>query len=85
MTEGYVNHDPATGRGHTREDVRAAAASLHEDLADLAATIDRIVADGDLVAVQGTITGTATSGERSEIRVSEFFRLENGRIAERWA
>ena len=83
MSEDYVNHDPPAGRGHTREDVRAAAACFHDRLADLSARLDRIAAEGDLVAVQGTINGVAPSGERTRIRMSEFFRLENGRIAER--
>lgn len=85
MSEDYVNHDPPAGRGNTREDVRATAASFHDRLVGLTASIHRIAAEGDLVAVQGTINGTAPSGERTQIRMSEFFRLENGRIAERWS
>lgn len=85
MSEDYVNHDPPHGRGHTREDVRATVASFHDGLAGLTARIDRIAAEGDLVAVQGTINGVAPSGERTRIAMSEFFRLENGRIAERWS
>ncbi len=47
-------------------------------------TIDRIIAEDDLVALQGTISGVTLSGEHTRIRLAEFFRVHNGRIAERW-
>lgn len=84
MTEDYVNHDPPSGHGSTRDDLVATAASLRERLEDLTARIDRIIAEDDLVAVQGIITATTSTGELTEIPMSEFFRLKDGRIAERW-
>jgi predicted SnoaL-like aldol condensation-catalyzing enzyme len=64
MSEDYVNHDPPPGRGPP-EDVRATVASFHDRLVGLNARIDRIAAEGDLMAVQGTINGAAPSGERT--------------------
>jgi predicted SnoaL-like aldol condensation-catalyzing enzyme len=84
MTKGYLNHDPPPGTGHTRGDVKAAAAGLRQRLAGFAARIERIAAEGGLVAVRGTLTGTDASGARTELRLSWFFRCRDGRIAERW-
>lgn len=84
MPGGYVNHDPPAGRGRTREDVTVTAARFHQQLGDFAATIDRIIAQGDLVAVHGTISWVTQSGEHTQIRLAEFFRVDNGRGAERW-
>jgi len=85
MSEDHVNHDPVPGRGPTREHVPETAASLHDQLVEISAQIDRIACEGDLVAVQGSIIGVSYTGERTQIKMSEFFRLENGRIAERWS
>ena len=84
MTEDYMNHDPPPGTGHTRGDVKAVAAGIRQRLADFAARIERMAAEGDLVAVQGTLTGTDASGARTELRLCEFFRCQDGRSAERW-
>jgi predicted SnoaL-like aldol condensation-catalyzing enzyme len=43
-----------------------------------------VAADGDLVAVQGTLSGGDGSGTVTELRMSEFFRCRAGRISERW-
>ena len=81
MTPNYVNHDPPPGAGHTREDVKGIAAGFRRRIPGFQARVERIVAEGDLVAVQGTAAG---SGGTPEIKLGEFFRIEDGRIAERW-
>ncbi|MBV8944443.1 MAG: nuclear transport factor 2 family protein [Solirubrobacterales bacterium] len=81
MTDDYVNHDPPPGAGHTREDVKVIATGFRERIPGFRARVDRIVAEGDFVAVQGTASGSAAS---PEIKLGEFFRIERGRIAERW-
>ena len=81
LTEDYVNHDPPPGAGRTRADVKGIAGGFRERIPGFRAQIDRIAAEGDLVAVQGVISGSAGA---PEIKLGEFFRIENGRIAERW-
>jgi predicted SnoaL-like aldol condensation-catalyzing enzyme len=81
MTDDYVNHDPPPGAGHTREDVKGIAAAFRKRIPGFRAQVDRIVAEDDLVAVQGSASG---SDGAAPIKLGEFFRIENGRIAERW-
>jgi predicted SnoaL-like aldol condensation-catalyzing enzyme len=81
MSEDYVNHDPPPGSGHTREDVKAIAAGFRERIPGFQARIERIVAEGDMIAVQGIASG---SDGTPQIKLGEFFRIEDERIAERW-
>jgi predicted SnoaL-like aldol condensation-catalyzing enzyme len=81
MSDDYVNHDPPPGAGHTREDVKGIAAAFRQRIPGFRARVERIIAEDDLVAVQGLISG---SDESAKIKLGEFFRIEQGRIAERW-
>ena len=81
LTGDYVNHDPPSGAGHTREDIKAIVTSFRNRIPGLRATVQRIIAEGDMVAVQGTVSG---AGGAPQIKLGEFFRIEDGRIAERW-
>jgi predicted SnoaL-like aldol condensation-catalyzing enzyme len=81
MTDDYINHDPPPGAGHTREDVKGIAASFRQRIPGFRAQVERIIAEDDLVAVQGIASG---SDGATMIKLSEFFRIEQGRIAERW-
>ena len=59
---------------------------------DFHGTIDIEVADNNWVAATGTITGThrgdwfniPPTGRRVEMRYSDFWRIESGRLAENW-
>lgn len=61
--------------------------------ADVAITIDDVVAAADEVAVRGTVTGThreslvdvAPTGRTFEISYAWFCTIENGQIAEIWS
>ena len=81
MSEDYVNHDPPPGAGHSREDVQGIAARFQERIPNFRAQVERIIAEDDLVAVQGIASG---SDGTAKLKLSEFFRIENGQIAERW-
>jgi predicted SnoaL-like aldol condensation-catalyzing enzyme len=77
--ESYVQHNPTAGNG--REDAIAlieglvAAPGFH-------ASVKRIVADGDLVAVHMHVR--FSEAENSGMAVMDMFRLENGKIVEHW-
>lgn len=59
---------------------------------DIDITIENVVAAEEMVAIQGTVTGThreslvdlAPTGRSFEIAVAWFCRIEDGRIAEMW-
>lgn len=80
LSEDYVNRDPLPGMGVAREDLKAIAAQLRAGAPRFVARIERIVAEGDLVAVQATLGGA----DGTRVKLGEFFRVEAGRIAERW-
>lgn len=59
---------------------------------DLTATLEEVVAEGDMVAYRATITAThegefmgmPPTGEKVNVDGEGFFRIEEGKIAEAW-
>ena len=72
---------------------QASGRALRAAFPDLAVRVDRIIAEGDLVAVHWSSTGTNSvalgmfpgNGRRVTIDGMSFFRFENGRIVEEWS
>lgn len=90
----YVDHDPS------RPDlppgpagVKQAWAAMRAAFPDLQATIAETVAEGDKVAVRGTIRGThegelmgiPPTGKRVTVTLIDVNRIAGGRLVERWA
>ncbi len=79
-------------RTFTHADGMAEAKGWREAFPDLKITVDKQVAEGDLVAVHWTARGTNTgagngipaTGRAVEITGTTLFRLADGRIAEEW-
>ena len=93
--ETFTDHPPTrffdvgrTGPASLQE----AARHFHEAFSDFHDTMTMCLAEGDMVAYLGTISGThdgelfgfPASGHHMEVRGINFFRLENGMIMERW-
>lgn len=72
---GYVQHNPDIPQG--RDALRAIVAKLSSDVFYEPGLI---VAEGDLVAIHGRITGWALLPQV----VVDIFRIEDGRLAEHW-
>src|SRR5262249_38910152 len=91
--EQVVDHDPLPGAPPGIEGVRYSIEGLLQGFPDLHVTIEDVSADRDLVAVHNTWRGTQSGrllGMLSTGRTVTFagvviWRLENGRITERWA
>jgi 8-O-methyltransferase len=74
------------------EVLRSTWRSLHASFDDLKFELDDIIADGDVVAVRGTTTGTHTgvfrgkpaTGRAIAQRAHMFYRFEGNRICEIW-
>ncbi len=93
--EKFVRHDlnDSTDRWQTVEDQQIRLTELFQAFPDFYYTIDDIIANGDKVVVRTTWHGTQKStfknteslGNRLN-HLSEiiFYRLENGKIVERW-
>ena len=66
--------------------------SFYTAFPDFHGVVDIELADNHWVAATGTVTGThqgdwfniPATGKRIEMRYSDFWRIENGRLAENW-
>lgn len=78
---------------YSLEQDSAATASWRAAMPDLKVTVERTVADSDLVAVHWRVVGTNTvaaggmpgKGDRIGIEGMTFFRFSGGRIVEEWS
>jgi steroid delta-isomerase-like uncharacterized protein len=88
---GFVAH--GFGRDFTLAEDQASGRALRAAFPDLAVRVDRSVAEGEMVAVHWSATGTNTAagtmfpgnGRRVTIDGMSFFRFANGRIVEEWS
>jgi predicted ester cyclase len=87
-----VDHSLPPGLPGGAEGVRAILGAIRQGFPDHDATVVQIIAEGDLVATYKTFAGTHTggffgtrpTGKEATIRVMDFVRYEDGRIAEHW-
>jgi len=81
----HVLHPQASGVGRGAEGMMQAFAGLHEEFPDVSVEIHSFVAEGDLVAVRVTFSGThAPSGERAAWPEMVFTRFSDGKAVESW-
>jgi predicted SnoaL-like aldol condensation-catalyzing enzyme len=91
MHDDYVQHNPDVRQGKT------GFVDFHKGffvaIPDHCATINQMVAEGDLVFVYNTITGTHTgkgfldyppTGNKVKYDVVDMFRLRDGKLCEHW-
>jgi steroid delta-isomerase-like uncharacterized protein len=87
---GYVSH--GSERDADRAEDRKTTAAWRQAFPDLRITIDKMVAEGDLVAVRffadgtnaGTGNGLPATGKHLRIAGMTIFRMAGGKIAEEW-
>jgi predicted ester cyclase len=93
MVEGFIDHGEALfGSPQGRDTLRAGVEAVHGILPGLHVQLHEMVAEGDLVGVRGTMRcrhggaflGVAATGHELSWEGIAIFRLEDGRIAERW-
>lgn len=88
-----IDHDPMPGQPAGVEGIEYVVSTLHTAHPDLRITVDDLVAEADRVAIRWTLRGTNTgpmfgqppSGDLVEMTAIVIFRIEGGKIAERWA
>lgn len=98
VAEDVVNHDPLSDETLTPEEARGFEGFrrhveiAHEAFPDATVTIDAIIAEGDTVAARFTFEGThegrfggiEPTGNRVTDTNMVFYRIEDGKIVERW-
>ena len=88
---GFVAH--GFGRNYTLAEDEASARQLRAAFPDLVVKVDRIIAEGDMVALHWSSSGTNTvavpgfpgQGKRATVDGISFFRFADGKIVEEWS
>ena len=85
-SEEHELHPEVPGVTRGPEGMKRAFAGLHEEFPDIQVEIESMVAEGDMVAVRVTFSGThAPTGERATWPEMVFTRFcEEGKAAESW-
>jgi predicted SnoaL-like aldol condensation-catalyzing enzyme len=85
LSQEHRLHPEAPGIGRGGKGMKQAFAGLHEQFPDVRVTIESIVAEGDMVAVRLTYSGTdAATGERATWPEMVFTRFSAGKAVESW-
>ena len=91
MRDDYIQHNPDVPQG--KAGFRQFFETTFKAMPDFRYTLKQIVADGDLVWIYCTTSGTHTGGEwldvpptgnRLNFNVVDMFRIQDGLIAEHW-
>jgi len=91
FAEGVLDHT-LMGDTRGREPIKERAESLHAAFSDFSATAEKLVAEDDTVALwaidrgmhDGEFLGIEPTGRVVEYSATAFFRMEDGKIVERW-
>ena len=85
FSEEHELHPEASGVTRGPEGMKRAFAGLHEEFPDIRVEIESMVAEGDMVAVRLTFSGThAPTGERAMWPETVFARFSRGKAVESW-
>jgi len=87
-----IDHERAEGMPAGAEGVRAVFGAIRRGFPDHDAQVVHMLAEGDLVATYKTLTGTNTgeffgmpaTGRTATIRIMDFVRYQDGKVAEHW-
>ena len=93
LAENLVEHDVVPGMPPTKAGVHQFFTDLRKSFPDLNITIDDIFSEGEKVTARVTMKGThngefmgmPATGKSIEVPVADYFRFENGKVAEHWA
>ena len=92
LSDSFVNHDPPFGVSPDREGMRSAGAMLRKVFPDWHSDLHLLVGENDIVAElftasgthRGEIMGVAPTGHTVTLQGINIFRIQDGRIVERW-
>lgn len=93
LTDHQIYHDPTGDGEEPLSEFKQFIHGYHEAFPDLHLNVDRYIAEDDIVAFWGWVEGTHEgpfmgidpTGNSIEIMGINVVRVENGKIAERWA
>lgn len=91
IADKFVDNGPSAGGG--LEGFKKGLETMHASFPDLRFSVESIVADGDKVAVRGTLSGTfkgapmfgvAATGKQAKWLSLMTFKVADGKLVERW-
>ncbi|AHG02406.1 hypothetical protein HALLA_21105 (plasmid) [Halostagnicola larsenii XH-48] len=93
LTEQQVYHDPTDDGEEPLSEFKEFVQGYHRAFPDLSFSVDRYIAEGDLVSFWGQATGThqgsfmgiEPTGNRIDLMGINVVRVIDGKVAERWA
>lgn len=92
LHSSWIIHPEIPGSGSSFQKYKPIAAALLEAFPDVRFNVERMVEEGDTIAVRAVITGTqqgswldvAASGQQIQVSAHDFHRIADNRIAESW-
>src|SRR4051812_24414612 len=85
FSKEYQPYPPMPGRTCGPEHARRNFSRMHNAFPDFRATIDSMVAEGDMVAVRVTLSGThQATGKHARWPATVFARFAEGKVTEDW-
>lgn len=94
FADNLVDHNPAgNDLPPGREGMRQALANFRTAFPDLTTSLEHLIAEGDKVVLrwkargthEGELMGIPATGKQVTLSGIDILRIENGKIAERWA
>ena len=90
MRDDYIQHNEDVAGG--KEGFKQFFEQTFKSIPDFSYTMKKIVADGDIVMMYSTTTGTHTgewvgnpgTGNKLNFEVVDIFRIQDGKITEHW-
>lgn len=88
----FVNHGAPPGAAATREGLRGVITKIRAAIPDAKIRIDHLVAEGDMVVLNGALSGThkgslygeTPTGKQVELRSLSMHQVRGGQFVARW-
>jgi steroid delta-isomerase-like uncharacterized protein len=92
LTDDFIDHTPPPGLAGDRQGAKDFIGQMLQAFPDLDLSISNQIAEGDMVAAVGTMTGTHQSeflgipatGRRISVTIMDTSRVRDGRFSEHW-
>ena len=92
ITADAVDHNPPPGMTGDREGFKKWLTTFRAAFPDMKATLDQVIAEGDLVVFRNTMTGTQkgeymgmpASGKPISVEAIDIVRFKDGKMVEHW-
>lgn len=93
ISDDFVDHDPDPGQEQGAQGVIDGMQQMRGAFPDMAFEPQRMVAEGDVVSSHAIVSGThqkafmgvPPTAKEVTVELIEMFRIEDGRVVERWA